>query len=278
MLRRYWELVKAVFFRHHIILRDLSRKTEKGTVNLHWWKMSQKQNNLGDYLSTVVVKWMKEKSGIHTDASRSGKTVHLYAIGSIISGGYQNATIWGSGLIAGKLFWWRKFRKLDIRSVRGPLTRDLLLKNGYDCPEVYGDPAVLLPLIYMPQETAKKEDYLFVANHAVYTKDDHTLSPITEDYKSFVDKLTSAKRVVSSSLHGIILAESYGIPAVMIYQPMVGDFKFRDYYYSTGRYNFPMATTLEEALTLTPPPLPDLKEMQKNTMSAFPQDIWQIGC
>ena len=276
MLQDYWLIIKSVIFRNHINLIDFTRKTEKRKVNLHWWKMSQDSNNLGDYLSTVVVNWMKEKSGIHTDASRSGKTMHLYAIGSIISGGYQNATIWGSGLLKGKLFWWRKFRKFDIRSVRGPLTRDLLLKNGYDCPEVYGDPAILLPLMYMPKEIEKKEDYLFIANHAVYSKGEHTLSPITESYESFVDKLVSAKRVVSSSLHGIILAEAYGIPAIMIHEPVVGEFKFKDYYYSTGRYDYPMASSLEEALTLESPALPDFEEMQKNIMSAFPKDLWRI--
>lgn len=44
--------------------------------------------------------------------------------------------------------------------------------------------------------------------------------------------------VYSSSLHGIILAEAYGVPAVMFrsYDKSV-DFKYLDYYASTGRYD-----------------------------------------
>lgn len=80
----------------------------------------------------------------------------------------------------------------------------------------------------------------------------------------YVDQLCSAERVISSSLHGIILAESYGIPAVLyLPEEVKGNltlYKYRDYYYGTGRYEFPIAKTIQEALQITPCMLPDLKE------------------
>jgi pyruvyltransferase len=51
-------------------------------------------------------------------------------------------------------------------------------------------------------------------------------------------------------------------------------FKYEDYYHSTGRYNFPIASTVEEALEITPAPLPDLKPLQRNLIQSFPVDLW----
>jgi pyruvyltransferase len=43
--------------------------------------------------------------------------------------------------------------------------------------------------------------------------------------------------VVATSLHGVILAESFGVPVEWISSPPIeeGTFKFRDYFLSTGR-------------------------------------------
>ena len=51
--------------------------------------------------------------------------------------------------------------------------------------------------------------------------------------------------------------------------------KYNDYYFSTGRYNYPIAKSIEEALEITPAPLPDLENMRKKLMRAFPADLWE---
>ena len=55
-------------------------------------------NNLGDYLSKIVVEFMCKKEGFTLDDLIGGKKQHLYAIGSILLMGYQNCTVWGTGL------------------------------------------------------------------------------------------------------------------------------------------------------------------------------------
>ena len=84
----------------------------------------------------------------------------MFAIGSIIDLGSQDATIWGSGLLnnnsQSKLgLDSNRGRKLDIRCVRGPYTRTILKNVGYECPDIYGDPAIIMPLIFNPD--VKKE-------------------------------------------------------------------------------------------------------------------------
>lgn len=80
---------------------------------------------------------------------------HLFTVGSGGLRSFQNATMWGTGImydgLKGKWFakyWDANHRHLDIRAVRGPLTRQVYLKLGHNCPEVYGDPGILMPLIY----------------------------------------------------------------------------------------------------------------------------------
>lgn len=270
-------ILNAFLLRNRIILTDRTHKARKKAVNIHWWGLSGENQNVGDALSPVVVEYLKQRNGIRHDRSCNGKTRHLYAIGSIVDVAYQNATVWGSGILNGqRSLWWRKLRSLDIRCVRGPETRRVLIANGYQCPECYGDPAILLPLIYNPTldpTHIKTYEYRVIPHHSDGDTYENALSPMVVDYQAFIDELTKCKRVISSSLHGIILAEAYGIPAVLL-KHNLNMFKYEDYYHSTGRYDFPIASTVEEALVIEPAPLPELKSLQENLIRAFPADLW----
>ena len=76
-------------------------------------------------------------------------------IGSILDRGTKSSIIWGAGLIS------EDSEPIEIPkkiyAVRGPKTREKLLKSGIDCPEIYGDPALLLPKIYNPKIEKKYE-------------------------------------------------------------------------------------------------------------------------
>lgn len=274
------DIFKAYVKRNSMILVDSDIPTKKHSVNLHWWRIGVnddcKSYNIGDYLSYVVVEWMKTQHDIISDASADGKIKHLYAIGSIIGGGYQDAVVWGSGLIRhNSKYWWRKMRTLDVRAVRGPLTRQALIENGYDCPQIYGDPAILLPLIYKPAETTKTREYVLVSHYSCVKGTENEVSTQTHDYKEFIDKIVSANLVISNSLHGIILAEAYGVPAIWL-QSNLDTFKYRDYYAGTGRTDVKSAASVEEALKMTPPELPDLSRLREGLIQAFPAELYKI--
>ena len=267
-------VARAIARRHDMILVDEQRKPKEHAVNLHWWKYSAGRQNIGDMLSPVVVKYMIEVLRL---PERTSATKHLYAIGSIIDGGYQDATVWGSGVLKGeRKWWWRFFRKLDIRCVRGPETQKVLQNNGYNCPEIYGDPAILMPRIYpAPLHITKEYEYRVVRHYVYDQNSENSLSPITSDWKAFIHEILKSKLIISSSLHGIILAEAYGIPAILLKEQDMNLFKYRDYYFSTERYEFPIATSVEEALTITPAPLPDLEKLRDGLISTFPVDLWE---
>lgn len=243
------------------------------------------KRNLGDILSPLIVEYMLKRANIDT-TKKLTKTKHFYALGSIILLGYQNATIWGSGFLINpsllrKIRHHRFFRKLDVRCVRGPYSRKLLLGLGHSCPEVYGDPAVLMPYIYQP-ETTKTLTYLIIPHFSTEKKlrethpEEQILSMNTEDYQSVINKICSAQKVITSSLHGIILAETYGVPAVFYMdRPEKFDFKYADWYASTGRNSVTPFRNLSDALNATPAPLPDLSKMQEDLINSFPYDLWE---
>lgn len=236
--------------------------------------------NLGDTLSPVIVQWVCRQKGLDPNATVKG-THHLFALGSVLGMGRFDAVVWGSGIhciaasqtVANQRDW----RRYDIRAVRGPLTAFLLQTMGYSCPTVYGDPGILMPLIYQPkpQKTHAAtliRHYGSLCNEA---GDLYCLDPSTQDYETFLTELCASKKVISSSLHGIILAEAYGIPAVWLTSGVEDQrMKYLDWYYSTGRYEVRFAETIQQALTMEPMPLPDLSEMQQRLLDSFPADLY----
>ena len=162
--------------------------------------------------------------------------------------------------------------------VRGPLTKIALEDYGYTIPNLYGDPGILLSEIYNP--IVEKKYKYGVIYHASEKKkkilDDSVLyiDVATENYKFFVEQLKSVEKIISSSLHGIILAEAYGIEAVLL-RPPKDMTKYYDWYYSTKRYDFPIAENLEGAKKIKAVAIPDLIEMRKVIKETFPYDLYE---
>ena len=270
--------ITAVLLRNRIDYNG--KRFDPNLVHLEWW---QRRENVGDYAAKIVYDWMTRD----IDLSRpKRKCVHLTTIGSLLGGGNYDATVWGSGILdlfgiqnVYKKAWLRKF---DIRAVRGPLTKEVLINAGYDCKyAILGDPAVLMPLIYQ-SPCAEKKYELCIVNHYINAEnrcsfpDSVCISAGTNDYKNFIDTLKSSKLVISSSLHGVILAEAYGIPAIYCCENLEETlFKVYDYYFSTGRYNVIIAKSVEEAMALQPMPLPVFFSMQQELIKAFPRDLWE---
>lgn len=244
--------------------------------------------NLGDELGKVVIDWMLSnyKKGELTRDKWVKKKKFFLSIGSGILSSYQNVTFWGTGVqrkypAYRLLLHTSFFRKLDIRAVRGPLSREYVIKLGHKCPEVYGDPAILMPLIYTPV-VEKKHDYAIIPQYVTESSvrkkypNEYIISMNTNDYEEVINQIVSCNKIITSSLHGIILAEAYGVPAVWFRGLMKEvDFKYLDYYYSTGRHDIPMLTTIEEALATEPLSIPELSSLQQGLMKTFPFDLWE---
>jgi pyruvyltransferase len=237
---------------------------------LYSWK-PEGWDNFGDALSKPLVERILKRK-IKTATLHEPK---FLAIGSILHTAFNDDVVWGSGILTGWLP--DHIKRLDVRSVRGPLTRDILLKRGIPCPAVYGDPALLIPLLF-PEFTCNPiREYIVIPHFteiALFAEDPNSVSP-KEPWQTVVKKITESKFVIASSLHGIIVAEAFGIPARMLLETNnVQLFKYKDYYQGTGRPNFKYATSISEALKMggEPPAKVDLGDL----LSSFPFDLWEL--
>lgn len=271
--------IKA-FASRFFIFGSLKRPIIPFKVNLLYWR-PKKGDNVGDYLSKVVFDWCIEHFNLCNAPTL--KTKRLSVIGSVLSfiGGGKN-TVWGTGILdstaISAILNPAKKVKLDIRAVRGPLTRKALIDGGVSCPEVFEDPAILMPLIYPAKRQIKKGKVVIIPHESRYlkyaSKYTNVLNTYTRDYKGFINEILSAEKVVSSSLHGIILAEAYGVPAIFLNDYPGSRFKYNDYYLSTGRNEYPIANTIEEVYEMNGGENQALVLMQKHLIQSFPKDIF----
>lgn len=232
-------------------------------MKTYWWPAQ----NFGDTLTPhILAHFINQKIEL-AKRDDSGK---LLAVGSILHLMQNNDVIWGSGL--------NKKRRIKAKpgvkflAVRGPITRWLI--RGGNVPKVYGDPGILLPLIYNPTvEKTHDIGYLphYVDKIECRIKHDEELKnqnvkliDIQQDWQTVIREVLSCRKIVASSLHGIICAEAYGIPAEWVkYTDKItgGPLKYQDYFMGTGR---PKQQYGKEI-----PPIQDLAKKQKILIKAL---------
>ena len=249
--------------------------------NLYWFKpkpiggIIPRPPNLGDALSPVIVSAVLAERA--PGAVRPANGRRLLAIGSVLNHAERQSVLWGTGFNSKKAASAYTFSDLDPRAVRGPRTRAFLAGFGVEAPDVYGDPGLLISRYY-PRSRAADREYVVVPHYnekAGKFGRHPTLSTRGADMRRFVDGICRSRLVISSSLHGLIIAEAYGVPAVLLFSGNGEELeKYRDYYEGTGRAEFPVATTVAEARAVTPAPVPDVEAVQTRLLDAFPFDLW----
>ena len=224
-------------------------------------------NNWGDYVAPVLVEYISGQKTSYIKSEGFTDEDDVYAVvGSILSWQQKpNLTVWGPGFMCeGQTM---LVKPKNVLAVRGPLTRQNLLNQGIDCPEVYGDPALLFSKFYNPSIIKKYK--VGIIPHYVDKNNEWLLSikgddkvkilDICSDTHKFVDNLKECEMVLSSSLHGLIAADSYGIPNLRVkMSDKIGgaNFKFRDYFLSVSRenkcFNINLETKLDDVCSEIP--------------------------
>jgi pyruvyltransferase len=116
-------------------------------------------------------------------------------------------------------------------------------------------------------------DYVVVPNlndFSLYADHERAVDP-TSGWRRVVAEICRAKLVVSTSLHGLVVAESYGIPARHLLSVAEPIFKYRDYYEGTGRQDVRFAHSIDEALDLGGVAAPEYDPSRM--LSLFPTDF-----
>jgi pyruvyltransferase len=224
--------------------------------------MKRPVGNFGDLLGPMIVERMRERLGL--DIAVGLPDHRLLSVGSILQYA-QNPP-------------WATLDTLDVRAVRGPLTRRRLREHGFSVPEVYGDPALLLPELFPELSDWSREPKRYALTIVPNLHDlvelsgrPHIVSPRAPVWR-VLERIARSELVVGSSLHGIIVAEALGVPARLVAPARENLFKYRDYFESTGRDVLPLAATVDAAINAggAPGPIWDPAPL----MDAFPDELW----
>lgn len=196
--------------------------------------------NFGDFITPYFLKTFCNEDDYSFDC-KTNNNMKIISCGSIMRLCNDNTIVYGSGIRDID----QNICKGNIQLVRGPLTRKRLLDINCFCPPVYGDPALLLPLYYNP--IIEKKYKLGIIPHVIHHNivksqynDNETLiiDLATDNIEFVVDQINSCEKIVSSSLHGLIVSDAYNVPNkwVKFNDKINGDdTKFFDYFQSVNR-------------------------------------------
>ena len=216
-------------------------------IKLYWCdRLVRGRKNFGDWISPELVRLLSGRDVEFAEARRAD----LVAVGSVLHRvpthwWNKRVQVWGSGLMYGDKF---VRPKHQYHAVRGHHTARLLGLTGLPA---YGDPGLLAARL-LPgfAEVPKRWDVGLVPHHIdrehpgvealLARMPGVRLLDILSNTSEFLNELSACRFVLSSSLHGLIAADAFGIPNAWITisgELRGGEFKFQDYYSVFGIEN-----------------------------------------
>ena len=233
-------------------------------VKLYWYSEG---SNFGDAINPFIL----QRIFSHTPKSVYPADAELFMIGSILQKTMMSKTnlfkrlmdsakkpldIWSSGFIRDRVKGVCIPRKLNVCAVRGDLSRRLLeTVTGKKYQPVLGDGGLLIPRLFetlpekrysigiVPHFIDEGVDEMQVLLKSVRDEDRIVISPLGDPLECAL-KIASCETILSSSLHGLIAADAFGIPnrQIIISDKIVGGlFKYNDYYSAFGKEARPLA-------------------------------------
>ncbi|ADU47705.1 polysaccharide pyruvyl transferase family protein [Intrasporangium calvum] len=199
------------------------------SIQGYWWDGHE---NFGD----AMTPWLLPRYGI-VPVHREPARARFVGVGSILEflPADFDGVVWGSGLMHEAP---RALPAATFLAVRGQLTRELV-GNPPGC--ALGDPGLLVAR-HRRRPAARWE--LGIAAHGHHRDDPHLrglaaaqpgrvrLIDVNRSIPQVVDEIAACSAIVATSLHGLITADAFGIPAAWtVWEPALpgGEFKFRDY-------------------------------------------------
>lgn len=237
-------------------------------IPLNWWNANiGGKQNVGDLLSKYVVEKLTKKEVYYVNKWGLDK---LVAVGSLIDyhNLYSKSYIWGTGTMRSSPISFQDkrenwlnylFKRQSMRSkicaLRGPVTGKIIERLGFEDPEVYGDPALLLPNYFSPEIKEKRFSVGLILHWSQEVKLNlvekenllqsgikliSILRSTNEEIEEFIEEIASCEMIFSTSLHGLIVSQAYKIPTkwCRLAQSEIhpeASLKFKDYFLGTNQ-------------------------------------------
>lgn len=274
---------------------------KKNEIKVYYAKVP----NMGDILNREVIKKcfgydVKRKSYLFGKVSGIGSGLGNYTlegqwwkkilkqISGIVS---PNVYIWGTGFVNYKEHDEKLYKKnIQFCAVRGKLSRDRIAKlTGKDMSNIPMGDAGILASNLLDEKIDKIYDVGIIAHYKeknepifkeLYNKfPNATIIDVQDTPMNVTKKIAECKTIISSSLHGLIIADSLRVPNIhiVVTDNLLGDgFKFDDYYSAYGlqhdfvNTNKETINTLDEIVKRYKITDKMVEEKKNNMINSFP--------
>lgn len=199
--------------------------------------------NFGDMLTPLL---MDHYCSIQKPIiAESAAAADVFCVGSIVEQipADKFVVVLGSGKIKSKKC--RRLKHARYYALRGPLTKKCLQVTD-DVP--LGDPGLLMPLVLPKGNVPNADGPIGIVPHYHHASNprldsyrnssSYKIIDVWDEPERVIAEICSCSAIASSSLHGLIISDAYGIPNVrLVFDEALsgGDFKFRDYFEAIGR-------------------------------------------
>jgi|TARA_Y100001968_G_scaffold288320_1_gene290484 hypothetical protein len=216
-------------------------------IKLYWHRgagrTDSSKQNFGDYLSPLIVEAVSGRAVKYA----SLKDAELMAIGTILAnehkakrfGFKRRIHIWGAGCGQPEE---RFSERHYYHAVRGSETLRRIAGSGLT--PALGDPGLLAEML-VKRPAQKKYKIGFVPHYvdrvhpssvAFAAIDGVHLINVFDEPCEVLRQIAACEFIVSSSLHGLVIADAYGVPNVRVRLSLglIDELKFDDYYSAFG--------------------------------------------
>jgi hypothetical protein len=294
------------------------------------WMRGSRVGNMGDLFGPIIVAAFSGQSvAFARSNSLRQRLITVGTIGQMQRFGHVD--VWGSGfggIDQSSFHVQTEFRTPPLtrfapHAVRGPFTAAMLRRAGYAVPAVHGDPAWLLPRLWPADTVPKRWDLGVVIHTSEVTHMDPAAGARPEfrryavpeamrdsvvllntvvgraigDVRSRVEELLACRRILSTSLHALAVAEAYGVPCATfdIHAGASGrvtvdddgvplDHRMRDFYAGSGqrevlvyRAERHRETDWDDAIGFIDRHWRPLAYDPANLLEAFPRHLGQLA-
>lgn len=260
-------------------------------IMLYWAKCGPRYGNFGDKLSPLVVSTLTGREVAYSPLSEAS----IVACGSLTQEIPEDYTgfVWGTGCMYRDHF--TIAPRARVFALRGKLTAMRFSHVGRDVP--LGDVGLLCSVLW--PYTGQKLYPLGIVPHYVdydnaglgeflrQNPDVLVIDPCGRT-REVIEQICSCEHIISSSLHGLVVADSYRIPndwVLFSHKVAGGDFKFCDHKSIFGQAqveSIPFSaydTTQSLIDKIKWHGVPRLNEIQRDLLNAFPYPTvgqWQV--
>ena len=190
-------------------------------VTLAWW-VRPFPGNFGDWLSPLLVQHVSGAPVRYQSLTSASRSSHLVAVGSVGRFIKPSSVVVGTGISDTDV-------ELDPRAsyhgLRGPITAQVLRSGGGPAIDCFGDPGVLLRRA-LPITRESTNGRFALIRHFTHVgmplqlpEDVDELDVLVSHparIRGLLDQLAAYDGVITSAMHVMIAAHSYGIPCALV--------------------------------------------------------------